>query len=253
MPRLMPTDDTQAITIPGPGNFAFSAIKIEELGATEYTLWTFVLDISGSVSPFKDELLACIKATVGACQKHPRAENILYRLLLFNQDIVEVHGFKNLGDIDVDKDYDALAPDGMTALFDATYDAVGATVEFGKRLVEQDFDVNGIVCICTDGMDNRSSLTPNEIKKKIDSALAKEEIESLLTILVALHDPQLDWSDEVQHALSKFEADADLSQFLDIGDATPENLAKLANFVSESVSSQSNALGSGAPSQTLTF
>jgi len=249
----MATDDTQAITIPGPGNFAFSAIKIEELGATEYTLWTFVLDVSGSVSPFKNELLECIKSTVGACQKHPRAENILYRLLLFNQDIVEVHGFKNLGDIDVDNDYQPLAPDGMTALFDATYDAVGATVEFGKRLVDQDFDVNGIVCVATDGMNNRGTMTPNEIKKKVQSALAKEEIESLLTILVALHDPNLDWSGEVQAALSTFQTEAELSQFLDIGDATPENLAKLANFVSESVSSQSNALGTGAPSQTLNF
>ena len=38
---------------------------------------------------------------------------------------------------------------------------------------------------------------------------------------------------------------------MDIGDATPGKLAKLANFVSESVSSQSQALGSGAPSETL--
>ena len=253
MPRLMATDDTQQISIPGPGNFQFSAIKIEELGATEYTLWTFVLDVSGSVSPFKHELLDCIKSTIKACQKHPRAENILYRLLLFNQDVTEVHGFKNLTDIDVDNDYDPLEPDGMTALFDATYDGVGATVDFGKQLVAQDFDVNGIVCICTDGMNNRGSMTPTEIKKKIEASLAKEEIESIMTILVALHDPQLDWQAEVKDSLDTFFKDANLSQFVDIGDATPENLAKLANFVSESVSSQSNALGSGAPSQTLNF
>lgn len=253
MPRLMAADDTQTITIPGPGNFQFSAIKIEELGATEYTLFTMVVDISGSVSPFKNELLECIKSTVKACQKHPRAENILYRLMLFNHNLQEVHGFKNLTEINPDKDYDPLYPDGMTALFDATYDAVGATVEFGKRLVEQDFDVNGIVCITTDGMNNRGSMTPNEIKKKVQSALAKEEVESILTILVGLHDPNLDWEAETRHALTKFQVEAELSQFVDVGDATPENLAKLANFVSESVSSQSNALGTGAPSQTLQF
>jgi hypothetical protein len=37
------------------------------------------------------------------------------------------------------------------------------------------------------------------------------------------------------------------------GDATPGKLAKLANFVSQSVSSQSQSLGSGDASQVLTF
>lgn len=253
MPRLMATDDTQKIAIPGPGNFQFSAIKIEDLGATEYTLVTQVLDISGSVSPFKKQLRDCVVSLVKACQKHPRAENLLFRLLLFNDVLTEVHGFKNLMDIDPDNDYEELKPQGMTALFDATYDAVGATVEFSKRLVAQDFDVNALVCITTDGMNNRGTMTPTEIKKKVQGALAKEDIESILTILVALHDPSLDWEAEVKDSLDTFYKDADLSQFVDVGDATPENLAKLANFVSESVSSQSNVLGSGAPSATLTF
>jgi len=252
MPRLMAQNDTQTITIPGAGNFQFSGVKIDELGATEYTLATMIVDVSGSVSPFKDALLDCIVAVVEACKKNPRADNLLFRLLLFNQDLQEVHGFLNLADIDPSQ-YDRLQPDGMTALFDATYDGVGATIEYGKLLVEQDFDVNGVVFIVTDGMNNRGTMTPNEIKKKVDSSLAKEEIESLLTILIALHDPNLDWEVEVRDALSRFQTEANISQFVDVGDATPENLAKLGNFVSESISSSSNALGTGAPSQTLNF
>jgi len=252
MPRLMAQNDTQTIAIPGPGNFQFSGVKIDDLGATEYTLATMVVDISGSVSPFKHQLLGCIKSVVEACRKSPRSENLLFRLLLFNSVVQEVHGFLNLADVDPDQ-YDPLDPDGMTALFDAYYDGVGGTVEYGKLLVAQDFDVNGIVIGVTDGMNNRGTMTPNEIKKKWQGALAKEEIESLITILIGLHDPQLDWSSEVQQSLSSFHAEAELSQFIDIGDATPENLAKLGNFVSESISSQSNALGTGAPSVTLNF
>lgn len=252
MPRLMAQNDTQTIAIPGPGNFQFSGVKIDDLGATEYTLATMVVDISGSVSPFKHELLGCIKSVVAACKLHPRADNVLFRLLLFNSTVQEVHGFLNLGDVDADQ-YDPLDPDGMTALFDAYYDAVGGTVEYGKLLVAQDFDVNGIVIGVTDGMNNRGTMTPNEIKKKQESALAKEEIESLNTILIGLNDPQLDWAPEVQRSLSEFHVDAGITQFIDIGDATPENLAKLGNFVSESISSQSNALGTGSPSVTLNF
>ena len=77
----------------------------------------------------------------------------------------------------------------MTALFDATYDAIGSTLEYSKRLIDQDFDCNGGVYIITDGMDNRSSMSPRSIKKKVEDAMAKEEIESIVTILVALQDP----------------------------------------------------------------
>ena len=252
MPKLMTTNDNQIINIPGAGGFQFSAIRIEDLGATEYTLVTVVCDISGSVVHFAGDLLKCIKSIVKACQKSPRAENLLLRLLLFNDDLFEIHGFVNLGDIKVDE-YNELQPDNMTALFDATYDAVGATLEYAKRLVDQDFDCNGAVYIITDGMDNRSSMTPNAIKEKMADAAVKEDIESLITILVGLHDPSSRWSDDVKRELEKFHKEANLTQFLDIGEATSGKLAKLANFVSESVSSQSQALGTGAPSQTLNF
>jgi uncharacterized protein YegL len=252
MPKLMASSEDQIIAIPGQGNFQFSAVRIEDLGATEYTLVTIVVDISGSVIRFADELLKCIQSIVGACQKSPRAENLLIRILVFNHEISEIHGFKNLSDIDPNS-YTALRPDGWTALYDATYDGVGATLEYSKRLVDQDFDCNGAVYIITDGMDNRSSMTPSSIKEKIDSALQNEEIESLITVLVTLKSPGSAWENEVKRGLEKFHKDANLTQMGDVGDATPQRLAKLANFVSESVSSQSQALGTGAPSQTLQF
>ncbi len=248
----MANNDEQVINIPGPGNFQFSAVRIEDLGATEYTLVTIVCDISGSVINFADELMTCIKTIINASQKSPRAENLLLRLLLFNDELFEIHGFKNLSDIDVNT-YDELHPDNMTALFDATYDAVSATLEYGKRLVDQDFDCNGAIYIITDGMDNRSKMIPGAIKDKMEAASRNEEIESLVTILVGINDPNSRWSTEVEVALETFKTHADLTEFINAGDATEQKLAKLANWVSESISSQSQALGTGAPSQTLTF
>jgi len=160
--------------------------------------------------------------------------------------------YKNLSDIDPN-DYEPLKPDNFTALYDATYDAIAATLEYSKRLSSQDFDCNGAVYIITDGMNNRGKMTPHSIKDKVKESVAFEDIESLVTILVGLHDPNTSWQKEVQKALTEFQVEAELSQFVDAGDATPGKLAKLANFVSESISSQSQALGSGAPSQTLTF
>jgi len=118
---------------------------------------------------------------------------------------------------------------------------------------DYEFDVNGAVYIVTDGMNNRGSMTPKSIKDKVESALSHEKIESLITVLIGLHDPNDTWGPEVKAHLDEFKNEANLTQFVEVGDATPGKLAKLANFVSQSVSSQSQALGSGAASQSLTF
>lgn len=252
MPKLMATQDDQIIQVAGPGNFQFSAVRIENLGATEYSLVTIVCDVSGSVASFQDGLLKMVKAVVAACKKNPRSDNLLLRFLTFNDKITEVHGFKELNSINPDE-YQPLNPDGFTALFDATYDGVGATLEFAKRLIEQDFNCNGVVYIITDGMNNRGRMTPSAIRKKIQEALSNEQIESLSAILIGLHDPSTTWGDEVKHHLDSFHKEAALNAFIEIGAATPQKLAKLANWVSESVSSTSQALGTGAPSQVLQF
>ena len=239
MPRLMDTEEVIQQT--GPGAFQFSAVRVEHLGASEYTLVTIVLDISGSVYNFADELLKMVKTVVEACKKSDRAENLM------------MHGFRLLKDIDPN-DYEELRPDGYTALYDASYDAIGATIDYSSRLVDDyEFDVNGAVYIITDGMNNRGNMTPKSIKDKVAGALAHEKIESLITVLVGLQDPQNSWATEVKVHLETFVSDAELSQFVDAGDATAGKLAKLANFVSQSVSSQSQSLGTGAPSASLTF
>jgi hypothetical protein len=91
------------------------------------------------------------------------------------------------------------------------------------------------------------------IKDKIDDALKKEDIESLITTLVGLHDPQSFMSDQTQRDLTTFQVDANFTKFIDVGEATSENLAKLADWVSASVSSQSDQVGSNAPSAVLDF
>jgi hypothetical protein len=253
MPRLMATDEDQVISIPGPGNFQFSGQRIETLGASEYTLASVVCDVSGSVDPFRDHLLNAIKMVVGACRKSPRADNLLLRFLIFNEQLVEVHGFKELNLID-ENSYKDLKPSGMTALYDATFNAIGASLEMSKQLIAQDFfNVNACVYIITDGLDNRSKVGPSDIFKKVESSKSTEDIESLISVLVSLKDPSLRWNNEIIAALDKFKTQAGIDQFVDIGDATPQRLAKLANFVSQSISSQSQALGSGAPSQQLQF
>jgi len=251
MPKLM-QDNTQEMKIAGPGNFTFSAIRIEDLGATEYTLVTIICDVTGSVRDFADELLNAIKTIIKACKKNPRSENLLIRYVLFNTDILEVHGFLPLSSID-ENNYDQLNPQGMTALYDATFSGIGATLKMAESLSDQDFDVNGCVYIITDGDDNASTSVKSMIKNQVNKALNGEEIETLTTILIGIFDPNSPDKKYFSDKLDTFHSEANLTQYINAGDATASKLAKLANFISESISSTSQALGSGQASQPLVF
>ena len=64
--KMNNNDDNMEFNIPivGGGAFNFSATKPETLGATEYTLVTITVDISGSVIPFSKELLETVKTAI---------------------------------------------------------------------------------------------------------------------------------------------------------------------------------------------
>ncbi|MEZ4527350.1 MAG: hypothetical protein R2941_15635 [Desulfobacterales bacterium] len=136
----------------------------------------------------------------------------------------------------------------MTALYDATYAAVGATLMYAKTLTDQDFDVNGAIYVITDGMDNVSATNPAMIADKIQKARNSDEIESMITVLVGLHEPGTGNRDVAKY-LESFRQKANLNQYVEVGDATPRQLARLAQFVSHSISSQSQSLGTGRASQ----
>ncbi len=257
MGRFMPLDDEEVIQVPGAGTFTFSAKKIEKLGAMQYTVVTIAVDVSGSVTGFADQLLECVKNIVEACRKNQRAEFMVIRLITFGSTIQEIHGFRELVDINID-DYDEFDPTGMTLLFDGAYDAIGSVCEYAKMMSDKDYDVNGAVYIITDGDENPPSghktiASPRMMKEKVEKAIQGEEIESLITVLVGLHDPMSAWAADVQNYLSTFQVDANFTKFIDVGDASPQNLAKLADWVSDSISSQSSQVGSNQPSQVLDF
>ena len=75
----------------------------------------------------------------------------------------------------------------------------------------------------------------------------------LVSILIGINDPKQPWGADVKKRLEEFHSEAGITEFIDAGDATEEKLAKISEFVSQSISSQSQALGTGGPSQSLAF
>lgn len=244
MPRL---DDTDTHQIAG-SNFSFSGARIASLGATEYTLVDIEVDMSGSVSGFLTELIKMIETSVDACRKSPRSDNLLVRIAAFStaypKGVMEVHGFIPLKDIDA-ATYQRLQPGGLTPLNDACYIGIGAMNAYAKMLLDQDFGANGITFVITDGENNASAASMSMIKAEAEKAKQSEVIESHVSVLIGIN------ASSCAASLQKFQQEAGMTQFIDAGEATKGKLAKLAEFVSQSISSTSQALGTGGPSQSI--
>ena len=249
MPRLMDDGKMEVANIGGMQGFKFSGIRTEHLGATEYTLVTIAVDETGSVGGFANELRESLIAAVEACQKSPRSDNLLMRVIkfssMFPNGIEEIHGFKPLAEIDARKDYPDFVPGGMTPLCDACYSAIGAMNVYGQKLVDDEFGVNAIAFVITDGGENASVATMEMVRKEAERAVTGEIVESMVSVLIGIN------ASDCKVMLEDFQRKAGLTQYIDAGEATKGKLAKLADFVSRSVSSQSQALGTGGPSQNI--
>lgn len=246
MPRLDGMD-THNI---GRGGFAFTGARIDRLGSTEQTLVTVATDVTGSLMGYEAALQKMEQEAIAGCRKSPRSDNVMVRLIRFASNsrmpkgIEEVFGFTPLMDIDVAA-IPPISVGGGTPLYDAVYSAIGATNEYAKQLRDADFGVNSIVFIITDGDDNTSVATRKMVKDEQAAAVTSESLDSHLSILIGMNTAQYG------PYLQQLKQEAGINQYVDMGDVTPQRLAKLADFVSTSVSLQSQALGTGGPSKQI--
>lgn len=247
MPIL--NDDDSMETHKVVGGFQFSATKLANLGATEYTLFGLAVDTSGSLHGFDAELEGCLRSVIESCQHSPRADNLMARVLRFSSRTEEVHGFRPLADCHPGLYAGVTKTGGSTCLYDTTVDLVGSVAAYGKTLLAQDYAANGIICVITDGIDECSTFGVADVKRAFAEALSNESLESLASLLIGVNvtNPQ------VSAYLKEFKDRAGFAQYVEAQDASPKTLAKLAGFISKSVSSQSQSLGTKTASQPITF
>ena len=229
--------------------YTYSGQTMATLGASKYTLVTMVVDMSPSITDYKDDMEKMCAEVVRACQKHPNSGELTMRVVGFNSDIKEIHGYKELRNIK-DTDYNgAIQPAGLTALYEATQESIEATESYGGQLIGMDYNANAVLFIITDGANNINRVAdPDMIKRTLSKIKKDEKLDSVNVILVAASDDP-----QIVSLCEDFKKDAGLNQFVKMGEATKDNLAKFAQFASASVSSTSQALGSGGVSTPITF
>ena len=243
-------NDTQVDQVALPNShYGYSATRLEDLGATEYTIATIVADISGSTAAFIGDMESAITKIVQACKYSPRADNLLLRLVAFDHLLNELHGFKLLENCHISDYGGCLIPGGSTALYEATHNAIASTTSYAQKLASGDFSANAIVFVITDGMDNASRITPKQVKNAFAQAIKSEALESIVSILIGVNVQDV----QVSQYLKAFYREAGFTQYVELDNADAKTLARLAEFVSQSISAQSQALGTGGASKPLVF
>lgn len=237
------------------GHFGFTAVSLDELESSGYTLATIVCDRSGSTDGFQKPMEEALKASVGALLKHPNKESIMLRVLTIDSTCEEQHGFIPLADIDTGRYDGMLQARGLTALYDGCINAAEAAAAYGQQLLRDHFNANGILIAITDGLNNEGRFKDAigdipHVAKAFKDTQAKECLESFTTVLIGvnLEDANVEAQLRVFHDRAGFTAD-----MIALKDASPKTIAKIGAFISESVSSSSTALGTGGPSTSIKF
>ena len=242
--------------IPENTAFNFSGIDPDDLvnPEDEYTLVSLAEDVSPSTSNCRKAMAEGMKTVNLACKKDPRAAKIMVHSARFGSSIQEVHGFKPINDINADDYKPSRSIGSSTCLYDAIFNAVSACSHYAEILDKSgDISSNAIIFVFTDGMDNSSSVGPKTILDKLEEIKMKEVLESIKIIILGFNDSSSSYQSSVAKYLQDLVDALGLDQYVDIGPMTPAQAAKVFGFVSQSISSQSQHLGTGGPSQNLVF
>ena len=247
--------DLMKVEVPENTAFNFSAMDPDDIEnlEDEYTQVVIAEDVSPSTSMVRDDLCEARKKIIEACRQSPRSDKIMLRSTMFGSSIIEDHGFKPINNIDETQFKPSTTIGGSTCLYDSIFDSVTSVEQYGRILDNSDIGSNAINFILTDGMENSSSIGHQTILNKIEEIRMNEILESVKIIIIGFNDPGSTYSSDVAQYLENLTKELGLDQYIDVGGMTPKQIAKLVGFISQSISAQSQALGTGGASQNLTF
>lgn len=252
-----PVDEVNDLNLQTASAFQFSAADPSQLtgASSKFTLATIAVDVSGSVSAYAATIEQLVAEIVRACQKDPAADSLMIRIVRFNHDVEEVHGFKLLGSVNPSDYKDKFYCGGSTALYDAMANSVESAVAYGKTLAASAYIANAVTFVITDGEENASHTArdPAVVAAANKEAVRGEALESSQIILLGLtNDPAFGTYLESVRVNCGCDKSMVIGSFSVGGPAVNAGkIAKLVGFVSHSVSSTAQACGTGGPSKSI--
>lgn len=154
--------------------YNFGNYSPEQLGVEETINAVFIIDKSGSVFKYVDELNNAWNEFITRMQKSHHANKIMVSVIEFNHNVDVVHGFRPISEL---KPID-MRPriDGTTALYNAVETGLKNALDYRKDLENSGVNCKTLLFVITDGDDNQSGGPPAAAKvKDLIQELLQEE------------------------------------------------------------------------------
>lgn len=209
------------------GNFNPDDVEVEDtINAV------FAIDVSSSVSGYVDELNKGINEFVQRMQKSHVAEKLFVSIVEFQSDVKVRSGFQPIDQIPAIDFTNSIG--GMTALFEGTRVALKNALDYREGLENAGVNCKTLLFVITDGDNNRPG-SPSDVKDIINNLLKEERnFASFEAILFGIGK-----SSGMESYFTQAAADMGIKNVATI-DNTPDEIKKMINFISSSVSSASN-------------
>lgn len=213
-------------------NFDPSAIQ-----ASETINVTFVIDKSGSIGPFVNDLNTVLNDFLHELQRSHVADRVLMQVVEFNGNIDVKTAFRPIADVEDFK----VVPSGMTALYDAMLAALENAVAYKEEQENNGLSSKSLVFLITDG-DDTCNGDPAPVKQKLMEIYQNEANSFAFSVIMFGLGSEAEFDQSREAMGIRKEMMAKLG-------TTAKELRKMVNFISSSVSSSA----SGAQVTAVTF
>lgn len=216
----------------------FNNFDADNIQTDETINCVFVIDKSGSIYNYVNDMNNALNDFVQTMQKSHVADKLLVSTIEFSNNVNVVSGFQPIMNV---KDFN-IQPGGITALYDAVKAGIENAINYRNQLQNSGLTAKTLVFIITDGEDNASITKPDEIKDMLGNIYKDEANAFSFTIIM------FGVGDEGNFDSAREKMGIPKNLMAKVGTSGAE-IRKMINFISSSVSSSA----SGAIPTTISF
>jgi len=212
-------------------NYNFGNFNPDDVAVEDTINVQFVVDVSGSVGGYVNELNSGLNEFVERMQRSHVADKVFVSVVIFNNDVKVLTGYQPITQVqpfDFKKHIY-----GTTALFGGTRVALENALNYRESLENVGVNCKTLVFVMTDGDDNEPGQgRASDVKSIIDNLLQEERnFASFETMLFGINKSE-------EATFNKAAEDMGIKNVVTI-DNTADEIKKMINFISSSVSSAS--------------
>jgi hypothetical protein len=156
------------VTLPGTQGASY-----DTLGGDKALLFVPLLDMTGSMTPFRQDVINAYNAMISTLKKSKQADQMLMSAWTFNRQSMLLHSYTPMEFVPL-LDRNTYRPNDQTALYDAILSATVGMVAYGQDLRNSGVRTRMTLVVFTDGADNSSRNTAAQVRQVVTDLLAQE-------------------------------------------------------------------------------